>query len=54
MSIDEHTSDEETLPLNPNQTNNITDLKHIFPIKLKYNKIIKLRRRHKVIQFVNY
>ena len=54
MSIDEHTSDEETLPLNPNQTNNITYLKNIFPIKLKYNKIIKLCRRRKVIQFVNY
>ena len=28
--------------------------KYIFPIKLPNNKVMKLRKKHKIIRFVNY
>ena len=53
MSIDENTSDEESTDTNTHKkpTNNLHTL---FPIKLKHNKKLKLRKHRKVIRFVNY
>ena len=47
QSINEYSSDEEN-------ENNQNDNKNIFPIKLPNNKIMKLRKKHKIICFVNY
>ena len=47
QSINEYSSDEE----NENDKN---DNKNIFPIKLPNNKIMKLRKKCKIIGFVNY
>ena len=47
QSINEYSSDEE----NENDQN---DNKNIFPIKLPNNRIMKLRKKHKIICFVNY
>ena len=47
QSINEYSSDEE----NENDQN---DNKNIFPIKLPNNRIMKLRKKHKIIRFVNY
>ena len=44
QSINEYSSDEE----------NKNDNKNIFPIKLPNNKIMKLRKKCKIIRFVNY
>lgn len=46
-SIDEHSSEEE----NEIEQN---DIRHLFPIKLRNNKILKLRKKRKIIRFVNY
>ena len=53
MSIDETTSDEE-IPKKITPKININNLHKLFPIKLKNNKILKLRKHRKVIRFVNY
>ena len=50
QSVAESSSDDEN---NPTTETSQTDISHLFPIKLR-NKIIKLRRHHKVIHFVNY
>ena len=53
MSIDENSSDEDTVTIHTKNTNT-TDLKKLFPIKLTHNKILKLHKQCKVIRFVNY
>ena len=53
MSINEDSSDEDT-PATQTRNNDTNDLTKIFPIKLTHNKILKLRKQHKVICFVNY
>ena len=49
QSINEYSSEEEN-----NSDNNNNDLKHLFPIQLSYNQILKYRKKCKVIRFVNY
>ena len=53
MSIHEKTSDEENTHTNTH-TKNINNLHKLFPIKIKNNKKLKLRKHRKVIRFVNY
>ena len=48
MSIDENSSDEDTVTIRTKDTNT-TDLKKLFPIKLTHNKILKLCKQRKVI-----
>ena len=53
MSINENTSDDDNCEKNIQNTD--TDkLQALFPIKLKNNRILKLRKHWKVIRFVNY
>ena len=53
MSIHENTSDEENTDTNTD-TKNTNNLHTLFPIKIKNNKMLKLRKHRKVIRFVNY
>ena len=53
MSINENTLDDDNSEKDTQNTN--TDkLQKLFPIKLKNNRILKLHKHCKVIQFVNY